>query len=348
MVTAAGSGPGDAAGDRPGTPWGLLRLLWSYWHTQALRSAVELDVCTVLATGPRSYAQLLADTGMHPWAARDFLDLLVALGVLEREGETYANGREAGHYLDAATDDWLGGYVALESMWSQLPDLLTPTLRTGRPRTAARDGGELFDSHYAEADGLRHLPRLMAALSASSAALLAERFPWQRHRSLLDLGCAEGHLAATVLRAHPQLHGTGFDLPPLRTGFERRVRAAGVADRLRFQPGDFLRDPLPSADVVVLGHVLHDWGLSDKRLLLAKAYAALPPGGALLVVETLMDHGQRADPLGLVMSLSMRVETPDGFDFTAEDCRGWLRDAGFSRTSAEPLDGVDALVTGIK
>jgi hypothetical protein len=117
---------------------------------------------------------------------------------------------------------------------------------------------------------------------------------------------------------------------------------------LRFYPGDFFEDPLPAADVLVMGHILHDWDLHEKRLLLEKAYEALPEGGALIVYEALIDDERRENAFGLLMSLNMLIETPAGFDFTGEDCSSWMRDAGFRETYVEHLVGPDSMVVGIK
>jgi hypothetical protein len=117
---------------------------------------------------------------------------------------------------------------------------------------------------------------------------------------------------------------------------------------LRFYPGDFFEDPLPAADVLVMGHILHDWGFEGKRALLAKAYEALPEGGALIIYEALIDDERRENAFGLLMSLNMLIETPGGFDYTGADCRSWMRDAGFRETYVEHLVGPDSMVVGIK
>jgi hypothetical protein len=122
----------------------------------------------------------------------------------------------------------------------------------------------------------------------------------------------------------------------------------GLAERVRFLPGDFFTDPLPQADVIVMGHILHDWNLEQKRALLAKAYEALPSGGAVLIYEALIDDDRRRNTLGLLMSLNMLIETPGGFDYTGADCQGWLRDAGFRDTYVEHLLGPDSMVVGFK
>jgi hypothetical protein len=153
---------------------------------------------------------------------------------------------------------------------------------------------------------------------------------------------------AQLALAHPHLTGGGFDLPAAGPAFDDYIAACGLAGRLQFYPGDFFADPLPRADVLVMGHILHDWSLPEKLTLIRKAYDALPDGGALIVYESIIDDDRRANTFGLLMSVNMLIETPAGFDYTAADCRSWLADTGFRDSYAEPLAGPDSMVVGIK
>src|SRR5262245_16173989 len=188
----------------------------------------------------------------------------------------------------------------------------------------------------------------MTGLSAPVAAAIAERFPWQDPRTLTDIATAQRGLPVTVALAPPHLTGGGFDLPTVEPVYTRHIAAHGLADRLRFHPGDFLHDPLPTADVLVTGHILHDWDLDQNREILAKAHAALPPGGALIVYDRVIDDERRRNAAGLLMSLNMLIETPGGFDYTGADCMGWLREAGFREARVEPLGGAYSMAIGIR
>jgi hypothetical protein len=107
-------------------------------------------------------------------------------------------------------------------------------------------------------------------------------------------------------------------------------------------------DALPVGDVIVMGLILHDWDLEQKRRLIRKAYDVLPPSGALLVYETIIDDERRENAFGLLMSLNMLIETPGGFDYTGANCMGWMREAGFRETAVEHLVGPTSMVVGIK
>jgi hypothetical protein len=167
-------------------------------------------------------------------------------------------------------------------------------------------------------------------------------------RTLLDVGTAQGCLPVEIARAHPHLAGGGFDLPPVRPLFEDYVSEHGLADRLRFFPGDFANDALPTADVIVLGRILHNWDLPTKQQLLRKAHDALPGGGALIVYERLIDDERRTSASALLASLNMLIMTAGGFDFTAADCLGWMREAGFRDLRLAPLAGEFSMITGLK
>lgn len=188
----------------------------------------------------------------------------------------------------------------------------------------------------------------MTGLSMGSAVAIAERFPWNKYKTFIDVGTAEGNLPVQVALRHPHLTGGGTELPNLRPIFEAYVASFGLQDRLRFYENDFMQEPLPEADVLVTDHILHDWGLADKRMLIGKAFAALPPGGALIVYDTIIDDERRRNAFGLLMSLNMLIEMDAGFDYTGEDCCTWLRDAGFRETYVEHLAGPESMVVGIK
>lgn len=134
----------------------------------------------------------------------------------------------------------------------------------------------------------------------------------------------------------------------MRPTFERYVNSFRLQDRIAFAGGNFFTDALPPADVITLGHILHDWGLAEKQQLLARTYAALPAGGAAIVFESIIDDDRRENALGLLMSLNMLIETPAGCDYTGADCRQWMENAGFAETYVEHLDGPDSMVVGIK
>jgi hypothetical protein len=332
------------------TPDRILQTGLGFWASKALLSATEIGLFTELARGPASLEALSARLELHPRSARDFLDTLVALGFLRRSDGRYSNAPETDIFLDRAKPSYVGGLMEMAShrlfpYWGHL----TEALRTGQPQNEIKAGGAgLFEAIYREPAALENFLAAMTGLSRGANVAIAHKFPWREHRTFVDVGTAQGDLAAQVALANGHLSGVGFDLPKIAPVFEKHVAACGVGERVSFAPGDFFADEFPRADVVVMGHILHDWDLPTKRMLIAKAYQALPRGGALVVYDAIIDDDRSKNAFGLLMSLNMLIETPGGFDYTGADCAGWMKDAGFASTRVEPLAGLDSMVVGVK
>jgi SAM-dependent methyltransferase len=332
------------------TPEAIMQLGFAFWGSKTLLTAVELGVFSELVrAGALDSESLRERLGLHPRGAADFFDALVALGLLDREEGHYANTPATELFLDRAKPSYVGGILEMANarlygFWESL----TEGLRTGLPQNETKTGGDLFDVLYADPVGLAGFARAMSAISAGAAQALAAKFPWQAHSSVIDIGCAEGAVPVQIARTHAHITGGGFDLPALGPIFDRYIAGVGLGERLSFTAGDFFTDPLPEADVLIMGHILHDWDLDQKRLLLHKAYDALPQGGALIVYEAIIDDERRSNAFGLLMSLNMLIETPGGFDYTSADCRTWMQETGFRNSYAEHLAGPDSMVVGIK
>jgi O-methyltransferase domain len=188
----------------------------------------------------------------------------------------------------------------------------------------------------------------MTGVSHGANLAIARKFSWNKYRTAVDVGAAQGDLITQVALANPHIEGMGFDLPQVGPIFEGYIEANRLSGRVKFKPGSFLEESLPKAEVVMMGHVLHDWGLETKRMLVRKAYEALPEGGAYIVYESIIDDDRSVNSFGLLMSLNMLIETADGFDYTGADCAGWMKEAGFRETRREHLIGPDSMVIGIK
>ncbi|MFC4706828.1 methyltransferase [Paraburkholderia caffeinitolerans] len=331
------------------TPERLLALGMGFWASKTLLSAVELEVFTNLASGPLDAVHLADALGLHPRGALDFFDALVALAVLEREDGIYRNTPEAALFLDKSKSSYVGGLLEMANsrlypFWGSL----TEALRTGQPQNEAKQGGNPFDAIYRDEQSLRGFLKAMSGVSLGAARAMAQKFPWHEYRTFIDIGTAQGTLPVQIALAHPHLTGGGFDLPVVGPVFDEYVASNGLKERLRFYAGDFFRDPCPTADVLVMGHILHDWDLEQKRNLIAKCYAALTPGGCLIVYDAVIDDERRQNALGLLMSLNMLIETPGGFDYTGAQCCEWMKEAGFTQVRVEPLAGAESMVIGIR
>jgi hypothetical protein len=331
------------------TPEHLLQVGTGFWASKVLLSAVELELFTILSEGPETLAGISSRVDLHPRAARDFLDALVAINCLERRDGHYANTPSTNLFLDKKKPEYIGGILEMANsrlygFWGNL----TTALRTGEPQNETRNGDDPFKALYADPDRLRTFLRAMSGISRAANLAIARQFPWAQYKTVVDVGTAQGDLVTQVALANPHLQGIGFDLPPVGPIFGEYVAANGLSARVRFEPGSFFDVPIPKADVVMMGHILHDWDLDVKKMLIRKAYDAIPAGGALLVYESIIDDDRSKNAFGLLMSLNMLIETPGGFDYTGADCIGWMKEAGFRDARVEHLVGPESMVLGFK
>jgi hypothetical protein len=332
------------------TPESIFQVGMGFWSAKILLSAVEMELFTDLAKGPQSLDSIRDRHRLHPRSARDFLDALVALGFLLRASGEYSNTPATDAFLDKHKPSYIGGMLEMANQrlyghWNHL----TEALRTGLPQNEARSGElPVFEALYADPSRLKSFLAAMTGVSHGANRAIASKFPWTGYKTFADAGAAQGDLATQIALANPHLLGIGFDLPEVAPIFEEYVEKNGVAGRVHFVAGSFFEQPLPQADVILMGHILHDWGIDDKRVLIRKAYDAVPDGGALIVYEALIDDDRSKNAFGLMMSLNMLIETTAGFDYTGADCQGWMKEAGFRKTRVEHLVGPDWMVIGIR
>lgn len=332
------------------TPDRIMEVGLGFWSSKALLSAIEIGLFTELAKQPGDLANLRSRLGLHPRSASDFLDALVALGFLQRKAGIYQNTPDTDMFLDKSKPSYVGGLLEMANhrlypFWNHL----TEALRTGEKQNEAKHGGDdFFGALYADPERLKGFLHAMSGLSRGANACISQRFPWAKYQSFVDVGTAQGDLAVQIAKASPHLSGIGFDLDKAEPLFTEYVAENDLSSRLRFIAGDFFKDALPKADVILMGHILHDWGLEQKQTLIRKAYEALPLGGALVVYEAIIDDERRQNAFGLLMSLNMLIETAAGFDYTGADCCTWMKEAEFRKTRVEHLVGPDSMVVGIK
>lgn len=336
----------------PPSPEHILQVGLGFWASKTLLSAVEMGIFTELAKQPETLEILRGRLGLHPRSARDFLDTLAALGFLSREDGKYANTPASDFYLDQHKPSYIGGVLEMANQrlyghWSRL----TEALRTGKQQNEARDaveGESPFQALYADPARLKVFLAAMTGISRGANLAIAHKFPWSQYRTFTDIGAAQGDLAVQIALANPHLRGIGFDLAEVGPIFEEYVERHRLGERLSFVAGNFFEDSLPQADVITMGHILHDWNLDEKKMLLRKAYESLRSGGAVVAYDAVIDDNRSQNAFGLMMSLNMLVETPGGFDYTGADCMAWMKEVGFRETRVEHLAGPDSMVVGIR
>lgn len=335
-------------------PGAILQTAFSFWSSKVLLTAVEFGVFTRLGQQKLTGAELGAQLELHPRAISDFFDALVAMKFLDREGDgpnaRYFNTPEGALFLDQNSPRYVGGILVmlnarLFKFWNDLPE----ALRTGKAQNETKHGQKgMFEELYSDLPKLEQFMGAMTGLSRINFEAFADKFDFSKYKTLCDVGGATGLLCMEVAKKHGHVQCTSFDLLPVEPIAQKHIAAAGLGDRIGTASGDFFKDPLPRADIITMGMILHDWNLEKKIHLIRAAYDALPPGGALVAIEALIDDARRENVQGLLMSLNMLIEFGDAFDYSGADFRKWCGDVGFKRFEVIHLAGASSAAVAYK
>ena len=335
-------------------PSKIMQIGMGFWASKTLLTAVNMGLFTHLAKEELSGNDIKEKLGLHDRGLYDFLDILVALGFLKRNGikETsmYSNAEDTDLFLDKNKPSYVGGMLEMANnrlypFWNDLEE----GLKTGKPQNETKRGGApIFEALYADEQKLREFLKAMGGIQMGNFMMFSKTFDFSNYKTHCDVGGAGGHLASQVAMNNTHMNCVSFDLPPVEPVAMENINMMGLSDRVSSQSGDFLNEDLPKADVITMGNILHDWGINDKKILIKKAYDALPQGGALVVIESIIDDNRSENAFGLMMSLNMNIETPEGFDFSASDFDIWAKECGFTQTSVMPLTGPSSAVIAIK
>ena len=335
-------------------PSHIMQVGLGFFASKTLLSAIELELFTKLARQPMTGKEI--GCGLAAQSTRHTGPLGRAGGsnFLQRDGDgpdaRYSNTPEMALFLDQNSPAYIGGILEMANarlyrFWADL----TVALKTGEPQNEIKDTGEsMFSKLYDVPERLEQFLNAMSGISAGNFRAFAAAFDFSRYKSLCDVGGATGQLACFVAEAHPHLRCQSFDLPQVAPIATRKIEQAGLAHRVTAVGGDFFSDPLPKADVITMGMILHDWNLERKKLLIGKVYDALPDGGAFVAIEALIDDARRSNAFGLLMSLNMLIEFGDAFDFTNADFVDWCREAGFRRFEVIQLAGPSSAAVAYK
>lgn len=326
-------------------PSKIMQVGMGFWASKTMLTAVSMGLFTHLAKGELSGQEIKLKLGLNERSLYDFLDSLVALGFLKRKGlkETavYCNAEDTSLFLDKNKPSYIGGILEMANhrlypFWNNLEEGLI----TGNPQNEIKeDGKSLFENLYADEERLNEFINAMGGVQMGNFIAFSNKFDFSNYNTLCDIGGGGGYLAAQVVMNNDNMSCTTFDLPEVAPLAAKNISKMGLGEKVTIQSGDFFKEEFPKTDVITMGNILHDWGTLDKKLLIKKAYDALPDGGALVIIENIIDDNRSVNAFGLMMSLNMLIETTEGYDFTFSDFNGWAKECGFKETSFISLIG---------
>ncbi|OQP47498.1 methyltransferase [Niastella yeongjuensis] len=327
------------------TPTRIMQTGFAFWSSKVLLSAVNLQLFTLLAQGSKTAEAIKSELKLQERGLTDFLDALVAMNFLHREGNgasaKYCNTLESDAFLDKNKSCYLGGMLEMANnrlypFWNNLEE----ALQTGQPQNEVKNGNKpIFETLYEDENKLKEFVAAMGGIQTPNFIAFARQFNFADYDTHCDIGGAGADLSIQIAKHHPSMHSISWDLPQVAPIATRNIEQHEVQDRIAVQSGSFFTDEFPKADVITMGNILHDWNLEQKKMLIQKAYNALPKGGAFVVIENVIDDERKENAFGLLMSLNMLIETRGGFDYTAADFISWTKEAGFAHVDIMHLAG---------
>jgi O-methyltransferase domain/Dimerisation domain len=329
------------------SPATIMQIGSGFWASKVLLSAVNFELFTKLTDNKSMTAsQIKNDLGLKCTDRNvyDFLDTLTGFGFLKREGilETakYSNGTDTDIFLDKNKPTYMGGILEmmnerLYGFWGNLEE----GLKTGQMQNEAKNGENLFEAIYADPERLKIFAHGMTGIQMGGFIAFANAFDFSKYKTMTDVGGSAGMLSLMVAKHQTHITCTTFDLPVIEPIAKETIEQFQMTDSVKTASGDFFNDPIPSADIVTMGNILHDWDEETKVMLMKKAYDALPTGGAFVVIENIIDDERKQNVFGMMMSLNMLIETGKGFDYTFADFNKWATEVGFKSTALLPLAG---------
>jgi len=338
------------------TPENIMKIGTGFWASKILLSAVKFQIFTTLAENKSMSAKdIKTHLGLKCTDRNvyDYLDALTTFGFLNREGllETakYSNHNDTNFFLDKNKPSYIGGMLEmlnnrLYNFWGNLED----GLLTGLPQNEAKSGGNLFEALYSDADRLKEFIHAMSGIQMGNFMAFAQAFDFSKSKTLVDVGGSGALLSLMVAKHQEHMTCVSWDLPAVAPIANENIQKFQLQDKVKTANGDFFKDSLPTADIVVMGNILHDWDEETKLMLMKKAYDALPSGGAFVAIEGIIDDERNKNVFGMMVSINMLIETGKGFDYTFADFNKWAKAVGFTSTKIIQLAGPSSAAIAFK
>jgi O-methyltransferase. len=339
------------------TPSKIMQIGMGFWASKALLAAVNFKLFTVLAEGGKKGREIKEQlkfntTERHVY---DWLDVLVSLGFLNREKlleeAVYTNSEETDFFLDTKKPSYMGGILQMANNrlyhhWASLEE----GLLTGKPQNESKDASNMrfFEELYKSPGKLQEFMDAMSGIQGGNFMALVNKFDFGKYKTLADIGGADGFLSCMIAKKYPGITCTTFDLPPVAQLAKNKIDKFQLAGRIKVASGDFIKDPIPSAEIITMGNILHGINEETKMLVIKKVYESLPENGVFMTIENIIDPERKINTFGLLMSLNMLIENGDGFDYTQNDFDTWTKKIGFKRTEVIPLAGPTSVAIAYK
>ena len=315
-------------------PSQIMQLATAYWGSQTLLTANRVGLFQHLSEAGTMNAEALAGRlGFTPRTTTLFLNACVALGLLAKDNDgSYRNSTMSEVFLVPGAPGFMGNTISysdnLYATWGQLD----AALRTGKPQMAT----ETYTGD--DEQKTRHFVYGMHDRALGIGRAMIGLLDLGGRKRMLDVGGGPGTYSSLLARANPGLTSQVFDLPGVVKIAAEIIDSFGVADRVGTYGGDYLNDTWPSGnDVVLISGVFHRESEAGCRQLIARAKAALQPGGLLIIGDVFTDADHTSPMFATLFGLNMMLTAPEGGVHADADVGGWLSEGGFESIDYRPF-----------
>jgi 3-hydroxy-5-methyl-1-naphthoate 3-O-methyltransferase len=325
----------------------LMEILGGFERSAIVLGAAQLDLFSPLGNGPATAAEVAAQAGLPVRGVERVLNSCAALGFVSKEGERYRNSPLADAFLVKGKPGYVGNMIRQTndrfSTWIKMPE----AIRTDKP-VLPLTGAELFN---APAEVLDNYVHGLFELGKGLAARIASLVDLGNCKTLLDVAGGSGVYSIIFCRQFSQLKSTVFDLPPILERTRKIIEREGMSGRVSVREGNYFKDDFGAGlDAILLSNMLQTEGRQTCHMVLKKAFAALNPGGQILV-HGIMPNADRIGPVQqTVFSVFMMLVFPEGEAYPGEEIIGWLHEIGFAEGKKHllPPPAFSSLVTARK
>ncbi len=313
----------------------LRSMALGFWPAQILFVATDLGVFTKIGDAPKTLNELVEALRIDSRGAKALLNACVALGLLEKQDDQYANSPLSTAFLIKGRPGYFGDNIRLYGRWMYTRwARLNEAVRTGKPV------GRFLDRIRNDPDYAQDFTRALFNSGLESAIALAAKVDFASCKTLLDLAGGSGVYGIMIAKRYPDLKVIVFDFPIVCDVASEFIQIHQISTRVSTIGGDFFENELPGGiDVVLLSNVLHDIGLESSRLLLRKVHDALPDGGRLVIVEWLANKDESNPGFPALFELAMVLDTEEGTIYTEEEIQSLLAQTNYGEVELRELSG---------
>jgi SAM-dependent methyltransferase len=324
------------------TPQRFFDVVNAYQQTEAMKTALELEIFTAIAEGNATAATIAQRCKAAERGVRILCDFLTIHGFLDKEGLQYALTPDSALFLNRHSPAYLGGAIEF---------LLAPRIREGNSRLteAVRRGGTALGEGTLEPenpDWVKFAQAMMPLMHMPAQITAAELRKGGESHKILDIAASHGMFGIAAAKQNPSAQIYAADWKNVLEVAKKNAEMAGIPDRFHLLPGSAFETDFGSGyDLVLIPNFLHHFDPPTCTTFMRKVHAALKPGGRAAIVEFVPNPDRVSPPTAAAFSMMMLASTPTGDAYTFAELEGISKDAGFTRAElAAPEIGIERMV----